>query len=258
MKYSKARTGNDQGLMKYLFLESHGLRSPLTAIRWACGRLRKESSGSLNPEQQRLVQHIYSNTRILTAALESMLLLAKLEDQGIPYREQEVCSQDIIDAALEKVGRSNGIRWVINAVHAHFSTDREFLEVILKDILTVFSESSDRTDRVVFLDAEQAEDGILFSFRSALLLPSLQGDLQETGHATKIIGGIPGLMLSLANELAKHLKGNVEMEDVITGEFISDGTVELEERADEQRLILFLPTRSRIVHGPCSTRKRAS
>ncbi|MFA6039014.1 MAG: histidine kinase dimerization/phospho-acceptor domain-containing protein [Candidatus Peribacteraceae bacterium] len=242
-------------IMKVLFLESHGLRSPLTAIRWACGRLRKESTGVLSKEQRYLVDHIYLNTKKLTTALESMLLLARIGERGAEKAVQELCVKDLFDRTRTALNPPADVTWHIHAPHYHFTADRILLDMLLKDIFTIFLETPAPGGRAVFIDVASANGEVSFRFRSSFLLPvgsvdDARGD--ASGEGSKVIGGIPGLMLSMAQALAVHIKGSVELEEVVTGEFIADGTVELgENAADEHRIVLRIPASVRIVEGAC-------
>ncbi|MDD4319505.1 MAG: histidine kinase dimerization/phospho-acceptor domain-containing protein [Candidatus Peribacteraceae bacterium] len=243
--------------MKYLFLESHGLRSPLTAIRWACGRLRKDTTGALNPVQRQLVQHVYANARKLSVALESMLLLAKIEDGMMRLQPQEHCIKDLFDAMREKAGVPRSVRWVIESPHVHAVADRDVLEMIFKDIAAVFTEADPEREMTVFVDVAAAPESLVVNFRSSVIFPTLSKDGGAPSETLRMVGGTQGLMLSMAQELAKHLRGTVELEEVVTGEFVADGTVELDEDVpDEHRVVVTLPMRTRLMEQGCSRAAR--
>jgi light-regulated signal transduction histidine kinase (bacteriophytochrome) len=242
--------------MKYLFLQSHGMRSPLTAIRWASNRLRKKALGNLNAEQQRLVSHIHDNAKKLSVVLDSMFLLAQAEDQRVLPEKQEICLRDLIHEETERSGGGGGVRWKLRVPHLHVLAHREVLEAIIRNLCAVYSEQTDDAKRAVFVDVETDQGFLLLGFRSALLLPILEdGSGRSEAQDVKVIGGLQGVMLSLSDELAGYLGGRVEMEEVITGEFVEDGTVELEnDGSDEQRVLLRLPMQCRVVEGECSRR----
>ncbi|MEK7218616.1 MAG: histidine kinase dimerization/phospho-acceptor domain-containing protein [Patescibacteria group bacterium] len=242
-------------IMKVLFLQSHGLRSPLTAIRWACGRLRKQSTGPLSREQRYLVDHIYVNTRKLTTALESMLLLARLEERGQGKEIKELCVKELFDRVKTVLSPPSDVTWHIQAPHVHFTADRTLMDAILKDIFTIFIDAPQPGGHAVFIDVSSAKGELVFRFRSSFLLPGASAS-EALEYAlvqpAKVIGGVPGLMLAMAQAVARHLNGSVELEEVVTGEFITDGTVELgESTADEHRIVVRIPASARIVEGSC-------
>jgi len=246
-----------QERMKFLFLESHGLRTPITAIRWACGRLRKIGAGKFAPDELRLVDQIQLHAKKLSSALESLLLLAKVEDGSQPRETQDICLPSLLSAVGEKVDLGDGVRWNVRSEHIHLKAEREILELILRDIGTVFQESPEDV-KDVSLDVVREPKGVAIAFQSSWSLPLLQdmGDGRRDAKLIQRVGGIPGLMLSLSQALAEHVPATVDLEEVITGEFISDGTVELAPgSSDEHRIVVTIPVKTTIVEGSCSRRQ---
>lgn len=254
MTFGSGHRRQGRETMKNLFLESHGLRTPLTAIRWACGRLRKEVSGALTPDQRMLVGHIAANAKTLTTALESMFLLAKLEERSHAHAERDVCLPSLLESVREKLA-APPLHLRLRSLHQHVTADQEVLETLLRDILTIFLETPVDRERNVSVDIEAEEKSFRVTFRSSFLLPTLQ--MQEkaskSGEDRRLIGGIPGLMLSMAEHLAEALGGTLELQEIITGEFVADGTVELPEHmADEYRIVITLPLATKDAEGTCS------
>ncbi len=256
MKKPQVATQPAQERMKVLFLESHGLRSPLTTIRWACGRLKKEAPQSLSLRQQSLVERIHGNVIMLSTALESMLLIAKVEEGQHLKRREELCIGDIL-SRREAWGIPAALKVHIHCPHLHFMGDRQIVETIFKDIFTIFVDYDQETSPMVLIEIS-SQDGVLScAFRSSFLLPVLHHhEASETGEGGEtMVGGIPGLMLSMAHDLAKTINGTVELEEVITGEFVTDGTVELAPNdADEHRIVFRLPASTVVKEGLCGSR----
>ncbi len=253
---SKRREVQAQDVMKVLFLESHGLRSPLTAIRWACGRLRRGAGGSLTKEQMHLVDHVYDNTKVLTTALESMLLITKMEERSFALHMQDVCITDLLHSARESIGMPSHLKLHVHAPRIYLHGDRHLLELIFRVILSIFLEQPRGTELKIFIEGSMQQRTMVWTFRSSFLLPVLaaRGEGDSSGPQQRAVGGIPGLMLSLAHELAKAVRGTVELEEVITGEFVTDGTVEVgRDAADMHRIVFSMPTVASFVEEGCRT-----
>jgi K+-sensing histidine kinase KdpD len=97
--------------MQFLFLASHGLRSNLSALRWASGRLLK-SSGNQSKEQKHLAQEIYDHTRILTTAFNAMLILGRLEEKELEMKKKELLLLPLLESLRADV-QAKPLEWVI-------------------------------------------------------------------------------------------------------------------------------------------------
>ena len=210
----------------------------------------------MNGEQKRLVDQTYENTRKLSAALDSFFILASMESQSYSRKTHDICIHDLFEIVRERVGDGH-VHWEVETPHMHITGNREYLAAILKDVAMVFSEIPNGASRSVSVEANSESGLLVISFRAPLAPPTLSS-LESSSSAIdtlKMIGGMQGVMLSMANELAKYVNGTVELEEVITGEFVEDGTVELQGiGADEHRVTIRLPLQPRILTQSCSRR----
>lgn len=202
-----------QGTAKFSFLASHGLRSPLSAIRWACGRLRKTSTGQLNEEQQQLIEEIHANAKILTMVLGSMQLLGKLEDRSYKIKSETLQLCDMITSIAHGMDHPREAKWtIVCQPELSVRTDGPILESILLNLITVCLEAS-TDDKQVLIRGEETPDGMAVVLFSALELPFVHADRDPTSEVSSLVGGVPGLMLCLANGMAHFLSGKVELRE---------------------------------------------
>ncbi len=200
---------------KFSFLASHGLRSPLSAIRWACGRLRKSTTGSLNPEQKELIEEIHANAKILTMVLASMQLLGKLDDRSYKIKHESLALCDFLMSLTHGMDHPRSARWSIDcSPDIGVETDGPILESILLNLITVCLEAS-KDDAQIAVAAERGEDGVRVTLTSELELPFVHsGENDRGGEVSHLVGGVPGLMLCLANGMARYLTGKVELREL--------------------------------------------
>src|SRR3989338_4079456 len=116
-----------------LFLQSHGLRDPLTAIRWGSHRLKKEKM--LTPAQHDyLVDEIFANSKVLTTMVESMVLLAEVENGLHKKNQQEVCLRSLLSSLTAEFSHLKGNAWKVQSPHLHVRSDRRILEALLRSL----------------------------------------------------------------------------------------------------------------------------
>lgn len=233
-----------RGKLKLLFLGSHGLRSHLSALRWASSRLRK-TEDNLTKEQRKLAGEIYTHTRVLTTALNSMLLIGRLEEKDYKGRSEDISLTEALQS-LTQDAEYQEMEWVISCGEAiRLRCDANLLRAMLVNLFTLSMEATQKPKKV-FVNAHRENDKAYVRFYAVWELPLLAAPLAEEGPVrNRLLGGTPGLMLSLAAELASYIGGTVELEEIATEEddLILDGTVERgPNAAGEYRIAVSLPS----------------
>ena len=207
--------------VEFLFLASHGLLSPISAIRWGCNRLTRSDARNLSDEQRDLVSHIHRNARTLTRLFGSMLLLARNEDQTYTMRPEKLELADLLAAEKKE--------WELHehgTVHLHCPpglkahVDSAILESVLQNLFAVFAEGTDES-RKLSIDAEEEADNVRISFTGSLELPFLQSvrTLDRSAETRPVVGGTPGLLLSLAQSLLAFIEGEIAMSETTEGSY---------------------------------------
>lgn len=194
---------------KMLFLVSHGLQSPLSAIRWGCGRLRKTGK-NLTTEQSRLLEGVQQQTRVLSSMFDMLLLLAKAEEGVQVSTLQEIFLSDFFESPdrFKELPRAFSTN-VTCSDDLAVKVDRVMFTSILDALFLVLSLSSTQTTIPVSV---KKEDGYCSITLRAPMELSL---LEETDSAatdekkSRIVGGIPGFLLAVSASLATHIDGTL-------------------------------------------------
>lgn len=242
-------------LVHNLFLRSHGIRDPLTVIRWGIERLR---SGHLPPkEQKHFIDEISAQTRILSAILESSLLIEELQEKAYVPQEQDVCLLSFLHALSESFDGTPHRQWTIECPHIHVSIDRHLLKTILLNLLTAGVHFS--SDPIILSLQAQEEDGaVRISIYTLLVVPSFLAGESSYRQMPTLIVGPSGLLISLADTLAGSCKGTIVVEKKQGGNFVAASSLaddDLQSTAKHYRLVcrLNVPVQAVQEDVPCGS-----
>jgi K+-sensing histidine kinase KdpD len=208
--------------VEFLFLASHGLLSPISAIRWGANRLKRTDSKKLSKEQRDLLDHIQANARVLSKLFGSMMLLARNEDRTYELRSEPTALKPLLQAETKHWEKEESGTVTIECpdlIKAH--TDGAMLEAVLQNIFTVFAEAGKGTKKLSI--AVGLEDGFVeIAFTGKMELPFLQSvrTIDNLDETKPIIGGTPGLLLSLSHALIGFLEGTLEMRENDTNDYV--------------------------------------
>jgi len=211
---------SDPTIAQFLFLASHGLRSPLTNIRWGLELLGKQKMGDLDQEQLDMIQDLHKSSKELATILKAMLLLERLARDKF---EVDITNVRIADLFSDICGKQNELMGD-NAVECildipddmTLSSDETLMYEILHNLVYVYVHASDNP-RKLTITGKQTEDGIILSFHSPILhLPQL--NMHDATDPLKIteehhVGGTPGLLMYLAINLSLAVRGSIEIEN---------------------------------------------
>ncbi|MDO8648757.1 MAG: histidine kinase dimerization/phospho-acceptor domain-containing protein [Candidatus Peregrinibacteria bacterium] len=197
----------------FLFIASHGLMTPISAIRWGCNRLQR-SGGKLSEEQKRLIEHLHTNAKTLSHVFDSMLFLARVEDGTYPTKTESVDLQEFLQSNhIEKA--FVGPLKLTCPPGCSVKTDRGIFEVIFSNIFAVFSDARLKNGALK-VTVEEGEGRVEVSFESKMQLAFLQSvrTVQASAEKRPVVGGTPGLRLSLVQSLLWFLDGTLAMREV--------------------------------------------
>ncbi len=201
---------------EFLFLASHGLLSPISAIRWGCNRLKRTDTKGLSKEQHDILNHIYANARVLSKLFSSMLMLARNEDQTYPLHPERFILKNMLQAeARTWQDHEGGTLHLTCDPSLMVEADKGLLEAILQNLFTVFAESS-QPPRHLTITAEDNGDGFLeIVYSGTMQLSFLQSvrTIENLDESRPIVGGTPGLLLSLSHALGGFLGAALEMHE---------------------------------------------
>ena len=84
---------------------SHELRTPMTAIKGYVELLLKGAVGALNPQQQRFLEIVQSNTERLSTLVNDLLDISRIEAGKIIFAPQAVRLAEIVEEVLQEARR---------------------------------------------------------------------------------------------------------------------------------------------------------
>lgn len=203
--------------LQHLFcLLSHGLRKPITNIRWASNVLRTKQCGSLSVRQQQLVEVIYSQSHLLADIVDSVMLLLNIQNDKSAIKCNEVNIQSLIVSA-EKHVMKNSVSpckiTISDEADIIAATDADVLEAVFKIILLALINTLPIQNQTVQIQIIERDNSVFVEFASALKLSCLSKKPSEEieEHSCRIAGDT-GLLFSLAKELLNCTKAKLHLE----------------------------------------------
>ncbi len=192
-----------------LFLVSHGLQSPLSAIRWGCGRLQR--TGTLSPDQKELLDSIQAEGRLLSRMLNWLLLLAKTDDGAHTADVQKIFVHDFLTACMEeKLPRPLTLE-VTCPKNLTIQADRTLLEATVHALLFAVSVSSDVKTLPITVESASSPDSCMITFDATLSL-TLMEEEQAGKPNRRIAGGMSGFLLAIASSFSQAIGGSIDHE----------------------------------------------
>lgn len=204
-----------------LFLVSHGLQTPLSAIRWGCSRLRR-SGDNLTKQQQTILDEVQEHSRILSLMFDILLLLAKLEEGVSIPNIQEIFLYDFLQSSerLKDVPKGKQVE-VTCSQELMLRIDRTILTSIIDALLLAVATSNREKNIRISVTEQKDQNTCTLTIETPLYLSVLQEMLkpEEPEKKQRIVGGVPGFLLAVIAALAKNAGGNLTSKqdaDIIT------------------------------------------
>ncbi len=216
---------------KITFLQnvSHELKTPLTAIREGSELMQEGVTGTLNPEQQEILDIINQNTRLLQNQLESLLDFNLALTMDEPYPRVPVNIKLVIEKLIEKLHlilKSRQITVEHETPPARIVGNQAQLETLFENILTNAIKYSPRggtiritttvDDDGINLRVSDSGPGFDEGEKEDVFKPFFQGRVRPDSH----IKGT-GLGLSIARRYADLHGGRIEISNGGIGAIVS-------------------------------------
>lgn len=204
--------------LEFLFLVSHGLLSPISAIRWGTSRLERLAKNM--PEEQRtIVTHLHENARRLSTAFTSMLLLARNDDQTYALAPAAFPLSSLLAVFTESNTLPKGLRLTISGPEGiRVEGDRTLLETAFHNIFAVLGEAC-ASPCTIAVEVDTDERGVAVRFTCPLDLTIQSVCAANDGAIRAVVGGTPGLLLSLTHSLLGFTGGSVQMHEAADGKY---------------------------------------
>lgn len=200
---------------------AHELKTPLASVNEGCSILGEEVVGSLTPEQKEVVMLLNASAKRLNILVERLLDYNTLLQQISPRYDQVDLSLVVAEClrdnrlAMEQVG----IDSIVDLTHLTAFSDSELIRRMLDNLVSNALAHGEKQNPIYIkiyelkdkLAIEVANHGSALSHESIanLFQPFSRGN---TRRNDKVIGA--GLGLSIVDECARLLNGNVALVDV--------------------------------------------
>jgi len=212
----------DETKTRFLSNMSHEFRTPLNSIQALSRLLKEEADGPLNPEQSRQVDFISKAAVDLTALVDDLLDLAKIEAGKTEVRPVEFNVTNLFSALrgmLRPLLVGEGVRLVFDEPEAPLElyTDEGKVSQILRNFISNAIKFTERGE--VRVSAAPTRDGRSVAFAVTDTGIGISPDYQETifEEFTQIPSPLQakvkgtGLGLPLCRRLARLLRGEVNV-----------------------------------------------
>lgn len=212
----------DETKSRFLSNMSHEFRTPLNSIQALSRLLKQEADGPLNPEQSKQVDFISKAAVDLTALVDDLLDLAKIEAGKTEVRPVEFNVTNLFSALrgmLRPLLVGEGVRLVFDEPEAPLElyTDEGKVSQILRNFISNAIKFTERGE--VRVSATPGRDGRTVSFAVTDTGIGISPDYQETifEEFTQIPNPLQakvkgtGLGLPLCRRLARLLGGDVNV-----------------------------------------------
>ncbi|WP_126974250.1 response regulator [Gynurincola endophyticus] len=210
---------------EFLANMSHELRTPLNSILLLSRLLVENTVKNLTLEQVEYAQVIHGSGQGLLALIDEILDLSKIEAGKMDLVYQSVPVQEILEdmrSLFDPIAKEKDLNFYLEldaSLPALLDTDKMRLEQILKNLISNALKFT--AEGYVKLEAKVSEgknDHISFAVTDSGIgiIPEKQNIIfeafqQEDGSTRRKYGGT-GLGLSISRELAKLLKGEIQLE----------------------------------------------
>ena len=210
---------------EFIFIVSHELRSPITAIRGYLEILTKEYSSSLNQKTKAVLQKAFSTSNKLSNLVTLLLEMARLETGNIHFFVQKVSIKDSLGRVLYNmeidIEQKNIDMRVKIPPNLQAKIDQERLEEILSIIIenaVVYTPEFGRVDVVAKKAKENieltvADNGVGISEeRKERLFEKFYTEKTGVGHST--IKSI-NIGMYVVRELISRMGGEIKVESKV-------------------------------------------
>lgn len=214
---NKTRSFSDPQIEQFIYLVSHGLRSPLTNIRWGLEMFKKNRVGDLSQEQIDFASDLHEFSRELTDILGSMIVLTHLLQDRFDLYEEDINLQKFLQQFYSHKSdelQKKGITYSVSCpADLYVRTDKLLLGEILSNIMLSYAYATEEPSNIS-MEARTEDDSIKICLQCpSVHMPILEhyGISARSSREGEFVGGTPGLLIYLAKVLAEYIKTEVEL-----------------------------------------------
>lgn len=131
----------DRAKTEFVGLASHQLRTPLTAINWYSELLLSTDAGVLTAKQKDYVHEIAAGSQRMTALVNALLNVARIEAGTFSVSPERVYLQEIIETVLKEnqpriQAKKLHIVHEVDVAAAVVNVDRQLMYIIVQNLVT--------------------------------------------------------------------------------------------------------------------------
>jgi signal transduction histidine kinase len=129
----------DAAKSEFMSLASHQLRTPLTSIRWAMGRLRKSMATKTSDMEGRLFEEGKNAATRMSETIDTMLQIARIGSEEVQIHVSRIALrsflQQLIVESKESIGKNPSLTLACPA-RLFIHTDSKLLKEILRNLFS--------------------------------------------------------------------------------------------------------------------------
>jgi signal transduction histidine kinase len=216
--HTKQYSQEDQAV-SFIALTVHELRTPLTLLRGYIEVFEEELGGSINPELQGFMLKMRAQAEQLTAFVNNILNVARVDDDQLELRLEEAKWPSVLKAAIQSLSLQAKVRGI--ALHCRIATDLPPVGIDRLSIQEVVNNLVDNAikysgdSKIINIDAHLTQDGLVettvqdFGLGiSTAIMPNLFSKFYRDHRNRAQVGGT-GLGLYLSKAIVTAHGGNV-------------------------------------------------
>jgi signal transduction histidine kinase len=153
----------DEQAISFIALSVHELRTPLTLLRGYVEAFQEELAGKMSPQMNDFMEKMSASAEQLTAFVNNILNVARIDDDQLELHLQEEDWQHIIDSAIANLSLRAKVRGIV--LEAHVAPDLPKVGVDRLSIHEVINNLVDNAikysgdSKVIVINAELNKEG---------------------------------------------------------------------------------------------------
>ena len=155
----------DEQAVSFIALSVHELRTPLTLLRGYIEAFEEELDGKLSIELTNFMQKMSATAQQLTAFVNNILNVARVDGDQLELRLQEETWEDIIDSAIANLSLRAKVRGIALESHVDpnlpsVGVDRLSIHEVINNLVDNAIKYSGEGTKIV-IDAHLSQDGLV-------------------------------------------------------------------------------------------------
>ncbi len=216
--HTKQYSQDDQAV-SFIALSVHELRTPLTLLRGYIEAFEEEFNGKLNPQMTDFMQKMSATAQQLTAFVNNILNVARIDDDQLQLELHEEVWEDIIDSAVANLSLRAKVRGITLETHVApnlptVGVDRLSIHEVINNLVDNAIKYSATSKKIIIsaqLSSENMVETTIQDFGVGIgtdIMPNLFTKFYRDHRNRAQIGGT-GLGLYLCKAIVSAHGGNI-------------------------------------------------